>query len=575
MKYYRRTGNLWFGLSLLVTLYYGVWFYYFVFSQEYIVQDDVRQHVVWLQRFIDPELFTDDIIAEYFSGLATWGFKTLYFLAAKLGVEPILLAKILPPVLAFIATIYLYLFTLEIFPVPMAGFISSLLGNQLMWLNDDLTSATARAFLCPLFAAFLYYLARGSIIPCLILMLLQGWFYPHVLLIEVAILSLGLLTFKGKLPLNFSSQKQPYIWWIAGLIIAAIALYPITQKPPELATSVTAEQMRQMPEFDLGGRTPFFGVGWLNFWFSGSSGLSLPLFPTIVWSGLALPWLFKSNSPLVKLITSKIAIIYQTILASLLMFTLAHLMLPTLHLPSRFTYHTLRFILAITAAIALTIAIDLLINWIARKRQLKQPFNLFDKIKLSLITLAGITVVVFPAIPPVFTWFQGWYPGLNPTVYQHLAQQPKDTLVASLSTEADNIPAYSQRSILIAGEFAYAYHLFYHDQIKQRAIALLKAQYSPELSVLQSFIQQYGVDYILVDHDAFDPDYFTEKDWLIHSSWTAETERAIAQIISNDIPALKQLIPACSVVSNQNLDLVESSCILESSRLVQKANKSQ
>ncbi|MEO0846458.1 MAG: hypothetical protein AAFY50_08525, partial [Cyanobacteria bacterium J06648_1] len=366
MKYYRRTGNLWFGLSLLVTLYYGVWFYYFVFSQEYIVQDDVRQHVVWLQRFIDPELFTNDIIAEYFSGLATWGFKTLYFLAAKLGVEPILLAKILPPVLAFIATIYLYLFTLEIFPVPMAGFISSLLGNQLMWLNDDLTSATARAFLCPLFAAFLYYLARGSIIPCLILMLLQGWFYPHVLLIEVAILSLGLLTFKGKLPLNFSSQKQPYIWWIAGLIIAAIALYPITQKPPELATSVTAEQMRQMPEFDLGGRTPFFGVGWLNFWFSGSSGLSLPLFPTIVWSGLALPWLFKSNSPLVKLITSKIAIIYQTILASLLMFTLAHLMLPTLHLPSRFTYHTLRFILAITAAIALTIAIDLLINWIAR-----------------------------------------------------------------------------------------------------------------------------------------------------------------------------------------------------------------
>ncbi|MEO1671349.1 MAG: hypothetical protein AAFR77_11275 [Cyanobacteria bacterium J06631_2] len=563
MKDSNRTANLWFGLSLLVTLYYGVWFYYFVFSQEYIVQDDVRQHVVWLQRFIDPELFPNDLIANYFSGVSTWGFKTLYFLAAKVGIEPTLLAKILPPILAFITTIYLYFFTVEILPVPIAGFISSLLANQLMWLNDDLTSATARAFLCPLFTAFLYYLARGSIIPCLIAMLLQGLFYPHVLLIELAILSLRLLTFKGKLPLNFTPKKQPYIWWISGLIVAAIALYPITQKPPELVTSVTAEQMRQMPEFDLGGRTPFFGVGWLNFWFSGSSGLSLPLFPTIVWSGLALPWLFKTNSPIVKLITNRIAIVYQAICGSLLMFALAHLMLPTLHLPSRFTYHTLRFILAITAAIALTIIIDLITSWIRQKRQLKQPFNLFDKIKLSLITLFGITVIVFPAIPPVFTWFQGWYPGFNPAVYQYLAQQPKDTLVASLSTEADNIPAYSQRSILVAGEFAYAYHLSYHDQIKQRTIDLLEAQYSPQLSVLQSFIQQYGVDFILVDNNAFNPDYFTEKDWLIHSSWTAETERAIALIKSNDIHALKQLIPACSVVSNTNLNLVESSCLLE------------
>ncbi|MEL6579173.1 MAG: hypothetical protein AAFQ14_05445 [Cyanobacteria bacterium J06621_12] len=563
MKDSNRTANLWFGLSLLVTLYYGVWFYYFVFSQEYIVQDDVRQHVVWLQRFIDPELFPNDLIANYFSGVSTWGFKTLYFLAAKVGIEPTLLAKILPPILAFITTIYLYFFTVEILPVPIAGFISSLLANQLMWLNDDLTSATARAFLCPLFTAFLYYLARGSIIPCLIAMLLQGLFYPHVLLIELAILSLRLLTFKGKLPLNFTPKKQPYIWWILGLIVAAIALYPITQKPPELVTSVTAEQMRQMPEFDLGGRTPFFGVGWLNFWFSGSSGLSLPLFPTIVWSGLALPWLFKTNSPIVKLITNRIAIVYQAICGSLLMFTLAHLMLPTLHLPSRFTYHTLRFILAITAAIALTIIIDLITSWIRQKRQLKQPFNLFDKIKLSLITLFGITVIVFPAIPPVFTWFQGWYPGFNPAVYQYLAQQPKDTLVASLSTEADNIPAYSQRSILVAGEFAYAYHLSYHDQIKQRTIDLLEAQYSPQLSVLQSFIQQYGVDFILVDNNAFNPDYFTEKDWLIHSSWTAETERAIARIESSNIPALKHLISSCSVVSNTNLNLVESSCLLE------------
>ena len=87
-----RASNFWLSISLLATLYYGLCFYYFVFNQEYIVQDDTRQHVIWLQRFIDPELFPHDLIADYFSGLALFGFKSIYLFGAKLGLEPILLA---------------------------------------------------------------------------------------------------------------------------------------------------------------------------------------------------------------------------------------------------------------------------------------------------------------------------------------------------------------------------------------------------------------------------------------------------------------------------------------------------
>ncbi|MEN9568316.1 MAG: hypothetical protein RLZZ69_3512, partial [Cyanobacteriota bacterium] len=337
-----RATNLWLGISLLVTLYYGLCFYYFVFNQEYIVQDDARQHVVWLQRFIDPDLFPNDLIANYFSGLAPIGFKFIYLLAAKLGFKPILFAKFLPPILAFITTIYLYLLTLQIFPIPLAGFISSLLVNQLLWLNDDLVSATPRAFIYPLFAAFLYYLSLDYLISCVILMLLQGLFYPHIVLIEMVILSLRLIRLRSKLIVNFTNQKQPYIWWIAGFIVTAIALYPMTQKSPELATTVTALQMQQMPEFNLGGRSPFFGVGLLKYWFTGSSGLTLPLFPTIVWSGLALPWLLTKKLPITKLITQKTNILIQVTIASLLMFILAHILLPKLHLPSRYTYHTIQ-----------------------------------------------------------------------------------------------------------------------------------------------------------------------------------------------------------------------------------------
>ena len=83
-------------------------------------------------------------------------------------------------------------------------------------------------------SAFLYYFARNSIVHCLILMFLQGLFYPHILLIEMTMLSLRLLVFKSFFKIEPTSNRQYYIWWILGLIVTAIAIYPLTQKPPEL-----------------------------------------------------------------------------------------------------------------------------------------------------------------------------------------------------------------------------------------------------------------------------------------------------------------------------------------------------
>jgi hypothetical protein len=554
-----RAANFWLSISLLVALYYGICFYCFVFNQEYIVQDDTRQHVVWLQRFIDADLFPHDLIADYFSGLAPIGFKFTYLFAAKLGCEPILLAKLLPPVLAIMTTIYLYLFTLQILPIAWAGFISSLLINQLIWLNDDLVSATPRAFVYPLFAAFLYYLSLDSLLPCLIIMLLQGLFYPHIILIEMVILSLRLISLRSNI-ISFTNKQKYYLWWIAGFIVAAIALYPMSQKPPELATTVTALQMRQMPEFNLGGRSPFFTVGWLKYWFAGSSGLTLPLFPTLVWSGLTLPWLLNKKLPITKLVTKKISILTQVIIASLLMFILAHILLPKLHLPSRYTYHTIQFVLAISTGIVLTIWLDIGQRWLKNKPQ----FNLLEKTKIALVTLFALTTVIFPAIPYVsINWFQDWRVGTATEIYQYLAQQPKDILVASLSTEVNNIPAFSQRSILVGDEFALAYHPAYYNQIKQRTIDLLQAQYSPELKILQSFIRQYHVDYLLLDHNAFTAQYLLAKNWLINSSWKEQTQKAIAQLKSEYSPALREINPSCSIISTKTLNLLESSCILQ------------
>jgi hypothetical protein len=46
----------WFTLSLTFAALYSILALQQVFSSEYVVQDDARQHVFWMRRFLDPAL---------------------------------------------------------------------------------------------------------------------------------------------------------------------------------------------------------------------------------------------------------------------------------------------------------------------------------------------------------------------------------------------------------------------------------------------------------------------------------------------------------------------------------------
>ena len=54
-----------------------------------------------------------------------------------------------------------------------------------------------------------------------------------------------------------------------------------------------------------------------------------------------------------------------------------------------------------------------------------------------------------------------------------------------------------------------------------------------------------------------------EKNWLVNSSWSAETDKIIEELSTGKLsPALAELIPSCSVVSSDRLVLLSSDCIL-------------
>ena len=566
---------LWFSCSLLIPFYFGLISLVFAFHHDYIIQDDARQHIVWLQKYFDPSLFPNDVIADYFLSVAPLGYKGFYWLLAKLGIEPIIIAKILPLLLATIATYYLFLISYSILPLPLSSCWSCLFFNQLIWLNDDLVSATPRAFVYPLFTAFIYYFSKRSLLPCLIVMTLQGLFYPQILLVQLTTIFISTLTFKKAKPSIHLTRKQA-IFIISSSIISILVLLPYILIKSPFEPVVNSQQMWLMPEFNWGGRSQYFGVNFWLFWFNGSSGLRIPSFPAIVWLGFALaimtardadgqsayPIAVLTNyqTAITKLINPKIKIIYQILAASLLMFLLAHLLLPKLHLPSRYTYHSWRILMAVATGIIISV----LINQIFMTQEKK----LFGAIKPKLLKQLTVTVliiiIIFPAIPPVFiNWFQNWHIGNAREIYQYLASQPKQIIVASLASEADNLPAFTHRSVLVAREFALPYHTKYYQQFQQKTIDLIQSQYSSDLTDIQKTIAKYNLDYWLLDHNAFTNNYLKQQDWLINSSFQAITQNAIAKIQQQEEFAIAKLITQaqCLVVSTDNLFLLDTKCI--------------
>jgi hypothetical protein len=184
----RLSRYFWLGLSMVFAVIYGGLALQQAFASDYVVQDDARQHIFWMQRFLDPELFPNDLIADYFQAAAPIGYEWLYRSLAMLGLTPDLVSKILPFFLGLITVGYGYFLSLEIFPLPFGAFISAALLNQAIWGSDEISSATPRAFLYPLLIAFLFYMLRQARWRSALVLVLQAIFYPPIILISVGVL---------------------------------------------------------------------------------------------------------------------------------------------------------------------------------------------------------------------------------------------------------------------------------------------------------------------------------------------------------------------------------------------------
>lgn len=576
----------WLLLSLTIAAICPVLALQKAFSSEFVVQDDARQHVFWMSRFLDPDLFPNDLIADYFQSVAPWGYATFYRLFAEMGIPPLLLHRGLPIVLCLVTTVYAFASTLELLPIPFAGFLVSLIVNQSLWMRDDIISSTPVAFVYPLFFIFLYYLLRRSVLPCLGAIVLQGLFYPQCVFIYSGVLLLRLLRWhRGRLRL--STDRQDYWFSGLGLGVAFLVMLPYALKSSGFGPVLSGAEARTLFTLSEQGWSAFFTDQPLNFWFCGKRSGMLPfewctanysVTPEVddlppnplrvfwlpqVWLALLLPGLLRlpNRFPLVNQVTEKIIVLPQVVIVSIGWFLLAHALIFRLHLPNRYTEHSFRIVVALAAGLALAIGLEALVRWgvqwtEANRNRLPWMMGAAVVLAIGLVgypALLRFEDVAFPVIQ--------YSTGRHPDLYQFLAQQPKDSVIASIDREVNNIPSFSQRSILVGGQgYVLPYHLGYYQEITQRTIDLIEAQYSPNLAEVQQFIQTYDVDFWLLRKDAFKPKYLKTNPVFEEFAPTAQAIKP--HLRASATVALNRVAQTCTVFQNEEFIVVDAACIL-------------
>jgi hypothetical protein len=565
----RSTVIFWLALSLAFAVLFGGLGLQQAFRADYVVQDDARQHVFWMQRYLDPMLFPNDWIADYFQSIAPIGFAAFYRIPAALGMNPLLFNKFLPMGLGLITTVYAFGICLEFLPVPIVGFIGSLILNQNLWVQDDLVSGTARSFLYPCFLAFLYYLLRSrtqrplwkSLIPCLIAIFLQGIFYPQFVLIMAGMLVLQPIAWRqGRLRL-IEEARSRWIVAIAGLLVAFAVLLPYALEKSVYGGAITAAVAQTMPEFAMKARSAFFTDDFWLFWIFGKrSGLFFWMMPLSVAALVLFPVVIavRSRLPLLRQVRH-LDLFIQAGVASLSLFFAAHAVLFKLYLPARYTQFTIQIFSSFAAAIGIVVLIDAVLGWAEQHPvPFRQRLVVTTIVFLSLVVLLSPKLYLFPKL--------SYVRGTVPSLYEFFAQQPKDILIASLAKEADNIPAFSQRSILVGREYALPYQLGYYQPMRQRITDLIRAQYSLDSSEIREFVRQYKIDYWMIDRrylstlDVNEYQQIPIGDWL--RQFTPEITEVSDRLRRGDRLAITKFFRNCKAAAEDDLIVLDAKCIL-------------
>jgi hypothetical protein len=476
----------------MVALISGVIFvlaHFQALAHPFIINDDVRQQIYWMQQWQDPALFPGDFLTGYARHYVTWGVKGLYWLASW-WVSPLVFSKLLPGFLfVFLA------FCLFKIGTRLADHCLGWAMVACFWLMpfflDNLAGGLARSFAAPLLAFF--WLGWQARRPWVMggALLLQALFIPYIFMVAApAALLAWLLARLGRDdPPPFPARATHFV--LLGLGAVLVGAMNLQFSAEGYGPLVRAREMVNHPEFYAHGRYPILPEASLLWefispwefippfqeWGRVAGGLTCAGLLALLAAGFwRLDWANwrQRLKPAAYLGVS-----------SLVLYFLARLFLLQLFVPDRYLMYTLNLFFCLFLALGLKTALR-----VPRWPRHLAILVLVAAAALGAWRLHGVGLRDYSAYK---------------SVCAALAATPKDTLIAGHPNLMDTIPTFAQRRAFATYELAHPWSRGYWAELKPRLVDLFKAYYAADPQEVVAFCRKYGIAWLIVDDRHFTP----------------------------------------------------------------------
>jgi hypothetical protein len=461
-------------------------------TNPFIINDDVRQQLYWMQQWQDPALFRGDFLTGYARHYVPWGVKGLYW-AASFWVSPLYFAKLLPGFLFVCLAVCLFKIGTRLSEVRL-GWMMVVTFWLMPFFLDNLAGGLARSFAAPLLA--LFWLSWQAERPWAmgVALLLQALFIPYIFLVAApAALLAWLLARLGRdrLP-PFPTQTGHF--FLLGLGAALVAAMYLRFSADGYGPLVSAREMVNHPEFYAHGRYQLLPEPSL-LWVLISPWEFIPPFREwgLVAGGLAGAGLLVLLAAGVRHLDwptwrQRLKPLWYLGFTSLVLYFLARLFLAKLFVPDRYLLYTLNLFYCLLLALGLKAALR-----VDRWPRHLAILALVAAAGLGAWRLAGVGLKDYSAYRPL---------------YAALAQTNQDALIAGHPNLMDTIPTFARRRAFATYELAHPWSRGYWAKLKPRLTDLFRAYYAADPQEVVAFCRKYGIAFFIVDDRHFTPAFF-------------------------------------------------------------------
>jgi hypothetical protein len=463
-------------------------------ASPFVINDDLRQQIFWMQRWLDPALYPPDILNAYAEAYVPWGVKFLYWCGSWV-MNPLQFSKAI--------TGFLYCGQCLL----MMSLGRKLGGRQTGWAMlcaawlipfflDNISGGLSRAFASPLLAAFaLAWLSgRGAFLG--LTLMAQALFIPYVFLP----CSLALLAQRGIAAL----QGLPGVWlntwrqWAAlGAAGLAVGSFSAVYAMKGFGPLVSLAQATGRPELGPQGRLDLVPLPnpFLDFVYFPFEGIGLfkelGLIPGII-SLCLLAWPLQKGARCLdwRGLAHRIRPLAPLGSAFLLFYILARALAFTLFVPDRYVQYPMNLLFA------LLLSSCLLAAWrLSGKKGSAAALLLVTLAVCGGIRLSGVALYDLRADKALYAAVE--------------ASTPKDAMLAGHPDLMDNVQTFAKRNCLINTELAQPWSVGYWKQILPRLDGLFAAYYSEDPEEILRFADSFNVDFLVVDETHFTQEFLS------------------------------------------------------------------